>query len=163
MQKLLYFCTQCVPKHKMGFCDLPVTMVASSLAYLVANSYSPSCTGKPFPHWAQTLPNPSCWIRPNLFCGSMRLLMISVRTSAAAPFRVSEGLDSKVKSNGMNLQQEDSRLESRETVRCNFSHDVETISMASQSINGPFETSGLLRDHAITTQVEILDIHNCLR
>ena len=33
----------------------------------------------------------------------MRLLMISVRTSAAAPFRISEGLDSKVKSNGMNL------------------------------------------------------------
>ena len=87
-----------------GFFGLPVTMVASSLAYLVANSYSPSCTGNPLPHWAQTLPNPSCWIRPSLFCGSIRLLMISVRTSAAAPFRVSEGLDSKVKSNGINLQ-----------------------------------------------------------
>ena len=86
----------------------------------------------------------------------MRLLMISVRTSAAAPFRVSEGLDSKVKSNRMNLQQEDSRLESRQTVRCNFSYETETMSMASQSMTGPFKTFGLLKDHVTKTTVELL-------
>lgn len=47
----------------------------------------------------------------------MRLLMISVRTSAAAPFRVSEGLDSKVKSNGMNLQHEESQFLPGHTLR----------------------------------------------
>ncbi len=73
--------------------------------------------------------------------------MISVRTSAAAPFRVSEGLDSKVKSNGMNLQREESRFLSRQTLRC--------ITRLSRAV--PFQT---FREQWSTEQQEHIKAFN---
>ena len=55
------------------------------LAKLTASSGSSLTAGRPPRHPAQTGTTPSCWISASLGTASIRLLMISVSTSAAAP------------------------------------------------------------------------------